>query len=70
MKPELILSELKIASFTADEFVKIRISLNNQERCLNRLMFIEKHLEQFYRTELSQLKQAQEVLTAAMRRDP
>jgi hypothetical protein len=70
MKPELILSELKIASFTADEFVKIKISLNNQERCLNRLMFIEKHLEQFYRTELSQLKQAQEVLTAAMRRDP
>jgi len=70
MKPELILSELKIASFTADEFVKIRISLNNQERCLNRLMFIEKHLEQFYRTELSQLKEAQKVLSAAMRRDP
>ena len=70
MKPELILSELKIASFTADEFGKIRISLNNQERCLNRLMLIEKHLEQFYRTELSQLKQAQEVLTTAMRRDP
>jgi len=70
MKPELTLSDLKIVSFTANEFVQIKIALNNHEKSLATLVILEKHLESIYRTELSQLKQAQEVLTAAMRRDP
>ncbi len=70
MKPELTLSDLKIVSFTANEFVQIKIALNNHERSLATLVILEKHLESIYRTELSQLKEAQKVLSAAMRRDP
>jgi len=70
MKPELILSDLKIASFTADEYIKIKISLNNCQRALQRLNFIEKHSEQIYRLELSQAQQALEVFSAALHRDP
>ena len=70
MKPELTLSELKIASFTADEYIKIKIALNNCQRALQRLSFIEKHSEQIYRLELSQTQEALEVFSAALRRDP
>ncbi len=70
MKPELTLSDLKIVSFTANEFVQIKIALNNHEKSLATLVILEKHLESIYRTELSQLKEAQKVLSAAMRRDP
>jgi hypothetical protein len=70
MKPELILSELKIASFTADEYITIKIALNNNQRTLQRLNFIEKHSEQIYRLELSQAQQALEVFSAALHRDP
>lgn len=70
MKPELILSELKIASFTADEYITIKIALNNCQRALKRLNFIEKHSEQIYRLELSQAEKALEVFSAALRRDP
>ena len=70
MKPELTLSELKIASFTADEYIAIKIALNNCQRALQRLNFIEKHSEQIYRLELSQAEKALEVFSAALRRDP
>ena len=70
MKPELILSELKIVSFTADEYITIKIALNNNQRALQRLNFIEKHSEQIYRLELSQAEKALEVFSAALRRDP
>jgi hypothetical protein len=70
MKPELTLSDLKIASFTADEYITIKIALNNNQRALQRLSFIEKHSEQIYRLELSQAQQALEVFSAALHRDP
>ncbi len=70
MKPELILSDLKIASFTADEYITIKIALNNNQRALQRLSFSEKHSEQIYRLELNQAQNALEVFSAALRRDP
>jgi hypothetical protein len=70
MKPEPFSIDMKIASFTADEFVKLRIALNNHEVSLQRLLTIDSSLEPLYKTELNQLKEAKEVLSAAMRRDP
>lgn len=61
---------MKIASLTVDEVVKLRVALNNAENALKRLMATDNSWQVIYNGELQQVKEAKEVLSESMRRDP
>jgi hypothetical protein len=61
---------MKIASLTVDEVVKLRVALNNAENALKRLMATDNSWQIIYNGELQQVKEAKEVLSQSMRRDP
>ena len=69
-KPGLTLFDMKIASLTVDDVVKLRVALNNAENALKRLADTENAWQVIYNGELKQVKEAKEALAAAMRRDP
>lgn len=68
-KPELTLSDMKIASLTVDDVVKLRVALNNAENALKRLMATESSWQVIYNGELAQVKEAREALSKSMNRD-
>jgi hypothetical protein len=70
MKPELILSDIKVASLTVDDVVKLRVALNNAENAFKRLIDLEKNWQVIYNGELTQVKEAREALSKSMQRDP
>jgi hypothetical protein len=70
MKPELILSDMKVASLTVDDVVKLRVALNNAENAFKRLIDLEKNWQVIYNGELTQVKEAREALSKSMQRDP
>lgn len=70
MKPELTLSDMKIASLTVDDVVKLRVALNNAENAFKRLIDLEKNWQIIYNGELTQVKEAREALSKSMHRDP
>lgn len=70
MKPEFILFDMKVASLTVDDIVKLRVALNCAENALKKLASENKNWEIIYNGELSQVKEAREALAASMRRDP
>jgi len=70
MKRELILSNMKVASLTVDDVVKLRVALNNAENALKRLIDLEKNWQVIYNGELTQIKEAREALSKSMQRDP
>ena len=61
---------MKIASLTVDDVVKLRVALNNAENALKRLMATDNSWQVIYNGELQQVKEAKEVLSESMRRDP
>ena len=69
-KPELTLSDMKIASLTVDDVVKLRVALNNAENAFKRLIDLEKNWQVIYNGELTQVKEAREALSKSMQRDP
>ena len=69
-KPELTLSDMKIASLTVDDVVKLRVALNNAENALKRLMATESSWQVIYNGELEQARAAREALSKSMQRDP
>jgi len=70
MKPELILSDIKVASLTVDDVVKLRVALNNAENAFKRLIDLEKNWQVIYNGELTQIKEAREALSKSMQREP
>jgi hypothetical protein len=70
MKRELILSDMKVASLTVDDVVKLRVALNNAENALKRLMATESNWQVIYNGELEQVKEAREALSKSMQREP
>jgi hypothetical protein len=70
MKPELILSDIKVASLTVDDVVKLRVALNNAENAFKRLIDLEKNWQVIYNGELTQVKEAREALSKSMQREP
>lgn len=70
MKPEFILFDMKVASLTVDDIVKLRVALNHAENALKKLATDNKSWEIIYNGELSQVKEAKEALAQSMRRDP
>jgi hypothetical protein len=70
MKRELILSDMKVASLTVDDIVKLRVALNNAENAFKRLIDLEKNWQVIYNGELTQVKEAREALSKSMQRDP
>lgn len=68
-KPELTLSDMKIASLTVDDVVKLRVALNNAENALKRLIDSDKSWQVIYNGELAQVKEAREALSKSMQRD-
>lgn len=68
-KPELTLSDMKIASLTVDDVVKLRVALNNAENALKRLIDNDKNWQVIYNGELAQVKEAREALSKSMQRD-
>jgi hypothetical protein len=70
MKRELILSDMKVASLTVDDVVKLRVALNNAENAFKRLIDLEKNWQVIYNGELTQVKEAREALSKSMQRDP
>jgi hypothetical protein len=70
MKPELTLSDMKVASLTVDDVVKLRVALNNAENAFKRLIDLEKNWQVIYNGELTQVKEAREALSKSMQRDP
>jgi hypothetical protein len=70
MKPELTLSDMKVASLTVDDVVKLRVALNNAENAFKRLIDLEKNWQVIYNGELTQVKEAKEALSKSMQRDP
>ena len=69
-KPELTLSDMKVASLTVDDVVKLRVALNNAENALKRLMATESSWQVIYNGELEQVRAAREALSKSMQRDP
>ena len=69
-KPELTLSDMKVASLTVDDVVKLRVALNNAENAFKRLIDLEKNWQVIYNGELTQVKEAREALSKSMQRDP
>jgi len=69
-KPEPFSTDMKIASLTVDDVVKLRVALNNAENALKRLMATDNSWQVIYNGELQQVKEAKEVLSESMRRDP
>jgi len=61
---------MKIASLTVDDVVKLRVALNNAENALKRLMATDNSWQVIYNGELQQVKEAKEVLSESMRREP
>jgi len=70
MKPEPFSIDMKIASLTVDDVVKLRVALNNAENALKRLSAENNNWQVIYNGELQQVKEAKEALAASMRRDP
>ena len=70
MKPELTLSDMKVASLTVVYVVKLRVALNNAENAFKRLIDLEKNWQVIYNGELTQVKEAREALSKSMQRDP
>jgi hypothetical protein len=70
MKRELILSDMKVASLTVDDVVKLRVALNNAENAFKRLIDLEKNWQVIYNGELTQIKEAREALSKSMQREP
>ena len=70
MKPELTLSDMKVASLTVDDVVKLRVALNNAENAFKRLIDLEKNWQVIYNGELTQVKEAREALSKSMQCDP
>jgi hypothetical protein len=70
MKRELILSDMKVASLTVDDVVKLRVALNNAENAFKRLIDLEKNWQVIYNGELTQVKEAREALSKSMQREP
>ena len=61
---------MKIASFTVDDVVKMRVALNIAENALKRLSSADNTWQIIYNGELNRVKEAKEALSEAIRRDP
>ena len=61
---------MKIASFTVDDVVKMRVALNIAENALKRLSSADNTWQIIYDGELNRIKEAKEALNEAIRRDP
>ena len=61
---------MKIASFTVDDVVKMRVALNIAENALKRLSSADGTWQIIYNGELNRVKEAKEALNEAIRRDP
>ena len=61
---------MKIASFTVDDVVKMRVALNIAENALKRLSSADNTWQIIYNGELNRVKEAKEALNEAIRRDP
>jgi len=62
--------DTKVASFTAEECVIIRVALNIAEITLKRLIKENNPNKTIYERELDSLLEAKSTLVAALRRDP
>ena len=60
---------MKIASLTIDDYVKLRIALNNAEIALKRLIAANGDWATLYIGELNQVKEAKEALAKSMQKE-
>jgi hypothetical protein len=62
-------NQLIVAHLTVDEFVKLRVALNNAEIAYKRLLALESQWGTIYNGELNQVKEGKEVLAQSMQRE-
>lgn len=60
---------MKIASLTIDDYVKLKIALNNAEIALKRLIAANSDWVTLYNGELNQVKEAKEALAKSMQNE-
>ncbi len=60
---------MKIASLTIDDYVKLKIALNNAEIALKRLLAANSQWAALYHGELQQVQEAKEALVKSMQKE-
>jgi hypothetical protein len=62
-------NQLVVAHLTVDEYVKLKIALNNAEIAYKRLLAANSDWNTLYNGELNQVKEGKEVLVQSMQRE-